>query len=831
MSVASVVLSRPLPGIVFAPPAAAPDDALPRMDIGGFVGFAERGPVDVPVAVADPARFEEVFGGPVALFGDTATGEVAFGHLAAAVSAFFAEGGQRCWVVRVTARNQDWPYASCAKRTLFDLTPPTAQRAGTAPRPALSARTATGQLAAVRLPARSVGSWASGVRAGVGVLRVPVRLSGLTVVGEDGTGGRDVCCRLVAGALSPCDLVEVVHPTGRLLFAVTGVDGDAVCGMGGLGTAPDADADVDAALDPDPGSWPQVEYSTPIPASLQAYVLTLELRASGPAEQLAVLTGIGCVPGHPRYLGDLPTDEDLARLALAAAPAPPRLTALQSDVATTGFPLAALAEMAPTSKPRPIVYPDADLPAMPDLVGPSEAATGLDADGLPALLPPLFIDPRLAKVGVLALPGAIEQLRDVQEQPLLGLHSLLALDEVTLLSLPDAVQRPWVAPSAPHPVPEAEHQSYQTERTCGHDDQTGLHDVPGPELPPPTPEFELTGTTVHLTWSAVPGATFVVQESTRPWTWDGAVEVYRGSMTRVDLYGRGPGNYRYRVRAETAEAASDWSLTLPVDIADAQPWTTAAPNLDDLVTVQLAAITAAAARGDLLAVLAAYPDMHAGDVGSLADALRAAAGNDDRLLSFGALYHPWTVPVSGAAVPPDGAAAGVLASIAAGVGCWREPANVALASAVALSSPEPAAAAVTAAGAGTNLLLERPRGRLALSAYTLSRDPDLSRIAVRRLLSLLRRLALRHGPTFVFEPNDAVLRRQVRRQFEAVLAQLLAAGAFTGPAPQDSYQVVVTNPVDTQLLVELKVAPAAAMRWLIVRLVGNGEQFSTAEAV
>jgi hypothetical protein len=831
VTVAGVVLSRPLPGIVFAPPAAAPDDALPRMDIAGFVGFAERGPVDVPVAIADPAHFEEVFGGEVALFRDIATGEVARGHLAAAVSAFFAEGGQRCWVVRVTARNQAWPYASSAAQTLFDLTPPPAQPSSTAPRPALSTRTATGQTAAVRLPARSVGSWASGVRAGVAVLRAAVRLSDVRVGAKDGPGGRDVRCRLVAGALSPYDLVEVVHPTGRLLFAVTSVDGDAVYGAGGLGIAPEVDPGVDAALDPDPGSWPAVDYSTATAAPLQAYVLTLELRTSGPAAQASVLTGIGCVPGHPRYLGDLPTDEDLARLALAAAPGQPRLTALQSDVATTGFPLAAPPEMAPTSKPRPIVYPDADLPAVPDLVGASQAATGLDADGLPALRPALFIDPRLDGVGVLALPGAVEQLRDVQEQPLLGLHSLLALDEVTLLALPDAVQRPWAVPAAPRLVPEAEHQTYRAERVCGHDNQTGLHDVPTPELPPPAPEFELTGSTVHLSWPAVAGATFVVQESIRPWTWDGAVEVYRGGMTTVDLYGRGPGNYRYRVRAETAEAASDWSATLRVDIPDTQPWTTVAPNLRDLRTVQLAAITAAAARGDLLAVLTAGPDMHAEDAGSLVEALRTDALNDDRLLSFGALYHPWTVPVSGVAVPPDGAAAGVLASTAAGVGCWREPANVPLASAVALTPPEPPAAAVTAAAAGTNLLLERPRGRLALSAYTLSRDPDLSRIAVRRLLSLLRRLALRYGPTFVFEPNDAVLRRHVRRQFEAVLAQLLAAGAFAGPAPQDSYQVVVTNPVDTQLLVELKVAPAAAMRWLIVRLVGNGDQFSTAEAV
>ena len=814
----AALLSRPLPGITFAPPAAAPDDTLPRMDIAGFVGFAERGPVDVPVAVADPARFQEVFGGPVALFRDTATGEVAYGQLAAAVSAFFAEGGQRCWVVRVTARAEDPPYSSRAVQTIFELG-------------GLSTRAATGATAVVRLPARSVGSWACGVRAGVAVLRAPVRLSDVRVAAQDGPRGRDVCCGLVAGALSPYDLVEVVHSTGRLLFAVTSVDGDHVCGTGGLGAAPAVDPRVDAAVDPDPGSGPQVDYSAAAAAPLQAYVLTLELRASGPADRLAVLTGIGGVPGHPRYLGDLPTDEDLARLALAAQPQQPRLTALQSDVAATGFPLAAPPEMAPTSKCRPIVYPDADLPALPELVGPCQIATGLDADGLPALRPALFIDPRLADVGVLALPGAVEQLRDVQEQPLFGLHSLLTLDEVTLLALPDAVQRPWVVPGAPHPMPEAEHQTYRSERACGHDDQAGLHDIPAPELPPPALRYTLAATTVQLSWSVVPGATFVVHESTRPWTWDGAVEVYRGGMTTVDLYGRGPGNYRYRVRAETAEAASDWSATLPVDVADAQTWTTAAPDLGDLVTVQLAAITAAAARGDMLAVLAAGPDMHAQDAGRLAEALRTAAGNDDRLLSFGALYHPWTVPVSGAAVPPDAAAAGVLASTAAGVGCWREPANVGLVSAVALTPAEQPGAAGTAAAAGTNLLLERPRGRLTLSAYTLSRDPDLSRIAVRRLLSLLRRLALRHGPTFVFEPNNAVLRRQVRRQFEAVLAQLLVAGAFAGPAPQDSYQVVVTNPVDTQLLVELKVAPAAAMRWLIVRLVGNGDRFSTAEAV
>ena len=42
---------------------------------------------------------------------------------------------------------------------------------------------------------------------------------------------------------------------------------------------------------------------------------------------------------------------------------------------------------------------------------------------------------------------------------------------------------------------------------------------------------------------------------------------------------------------------------------------------------------------------------------------------------------------------------------------------------------------------------------MVLSADTLSDDPDLRPINVRRLLILLRRLALRLGATYVFEPQ------------------------------------------------------------------------------
>jgi phage tail sheath protein FI len=180
-------------------------------------------------------------------------------------------------------------------------------------------------------------------------------------------------------------------------------------------------------------------------------------------------------------------------------------------------------------------------------------------------------------------------------------------------------------------------------------------------------------------------------------------------------------------------------------------------------------------------------------------------------------------------VPPDGAATGLLAAVAAEQGCWREPANRPLAGVVALVPAPGQADAYVAEDAGTNLVQPQPHGLVTLAAATLSQDPDLGRIAVRRLLSLLRRLALRDGPAFTFEPQGEVLRRHVRRHFEALLGQLLARGAFAGPGPAKSFQVVVSGAAPDQLAIDLKVAPAAALRFLTVRLIGSGNGVAVVE--
>ncbi len=74
--------------------AGAPPVTPLRTDIAGFVGIAERGPIDLPVPVESWRQFASWFGG----FSGA-------GYLAYAVRAFLENGGRRCWVVRVASRD------------------------------------------------------------------------------------------------------------------------------------------------------------------------------------------------------------------------------------------------------------------------------------------------------------------------------------------------------------------------------------------------------------------------------------------------------------------------------------------------------------------------------------------------------------------------------------------------------------------------------------------------------------------------------------------------------------------------------------------------------
>jgi Phage tail sheath C-terminal domain len=89
-----------LPGIAVEVPPPAFPDALPRMDVALFVGFAARGPVHQPVMIESVADYAQVFGGDLILARDMERGLNAMAALAPAVRGFFSNGGTRCWVIR-----------------------------------------------------------------------------------------------------------------------------------------------------------------------------------------------------------------------------------------------------------------------------------------------------------------------------------------------------------------------------------------------------------------------------------------------------------------------------------------------------------------------------------------------------------------------------------------------------------------------------------------------------------------------------------------------------------------------------------------------------------
>ncbi|APX11986.1 phage tail sheath family protein [Tateyamaria omphalii] len=75
---------------------AAAQGVTLRSDVACFVGITRQGPLDTPVAVESFRQFQSQFGG--------FTGA---GYLAYSVKAFFENGGERCWIVRVASKRTD----------------------------------------------------------------------------------------------------------------------------------------------------------------------------------------------------------------------------------------------------------------------------------------------------------------------------------------------------------------------------------------------------------------------------------------------------------------------------------------------------------------------------------------------------------------------------------------------------------------------------------------------------------------------------------------------------------------------------------------------------
>ncbi len=489
--------------------------------------------------------------------------------------------------------------------------------------------------------------------------------------------------------------------------------------------------------------------------------------------------------------------------------------------------------------------------------------SALHRDGLTDFDWSLFAEPTLAQIGADLLADQAEALRNTGRipTPLRGMHAAFGghpsnfSEEPTLLVVPDAIHPGWqpiAHPASPWtelpPLPEPPDP-------CADED---FRDCAAEPLPRPRfvrgadPRSDGSFT---LYWTQViEGAEFTLQEAIEP-GFGSAVTIYGGQPARYDAPARKPGEAFYRVRARLGRRLSPWSAPVHIVIG-AQGYETLPWQDENLLAIHRLMLRTAAGRGDMLALLAVpmafdtdqacsyaatlrstRSDMLAG-----ADAPTAIGDNEIRALSHGALHHPWLMirrDEDEIWFPPDGSVCGQLAAGALERGAWIAVANRPLRDCVKLSPPgmRPSLSQrQQLLDAQVNLLRSAPIGFIVSSSDTLAVDADWRPINVRRLMCLLRRMALQRGVTYVFEPNGAVLRRTVERGFGAMLDQLYRRGALAGATAEKAYQVNVGDDINTrqrrdagQFWVELKVAPSLPMSFLTVRLSRSGERVLSQE--
>jgi hypothetical protein len=957
--------ARRLPGFRFEVQSPPLTEALPRMDVTAFVGFAASGPLHMPVPVEDVSQFTAIYGDDVPLAWDSYGGEQVYGYLAPAVRTFFRNGGRRCWIVRVAGAR--------ARSNYFPI-----------PGLAMAEFSETGEMTRITpafAQARSEGSWSDPLRVSAALLSRPVEALRVLQDGFVADLAPDASKELRAGDLlhvtfdesgymlilgvKSAELQPAGSPPDRGTRRVTGsralwfqtslptslpagvsqararvfthelerpssvpvaeqtlpgshtstpdFQSDPIPAMLRWPSKPDQPIELDIALTlaeaPPRGSLVDVKVGTehlwltvedvalaeeqgspplqgvrligsgvwfvkdaphPLPVSIAASeILTFELRVQRGNDYTMRLPDLGFAAGHSRFWGDLRTDSEIYKDVETGFEEGRRELAFERERVELGrskaeprFPLAGGGVV-------DALYFPVSMSVLPDrYLGPVKlAGTPLGRDGLAEFQADLFLDTDMLEASTTTLMAQPDFLRYQSPLPrrLRGIHAALSIEEATIIAVPDAVHRGW-CPSAAESSPLAEPSSPLARPDWWH----FLECDPPPQIPlvadPPWGHFldcnirvilaptlytregpDQTGT-FTLAWSSgAVGETFTLEESVRP-NFGDAVRIYRGPQNHLVLYGRSPGEYYYRVRVEVEGATSDWSNGVGVRVGAVDRWQLKSVeqySADALLAVQRALLRMCAARGDLLAVLA-LPEHYREDqavehVETLKlppGTIRGTAGvealsvGEAAVFSYAAVYHPWLIGREEdrlnnfRRIPPDGAACGILARRALARGAWIAPANEVLRGVVALTPRICNERYLGLQEAQINLVRQEPRGFMALSADTLRTDPDQRPINVRRLLMLLRRLALRLGSRYVFEPNDDSFRRLVQRGFEAMLDDMFVRGAFAGATPATSFQVVTSSALNTpqsvdlgRFIVELRVRPSLPMTFLTIRLV------------
>jgi hypothetical protein len=637
-----------------------------------------------------------------------------------------------------------------------------------------------------------------------------------------------------------------------------------------------------------------IDAPNPLPiATPSAERLSFELWVRQAEEYAISLSDIGFAPAHERFWASLPTDEEVYRPTDLVEPENPATFLWRQVGDLFRFPLAGLGVA------DEIFFPVLMPGLAENYLGPvTLPGSERERDGLAEFDVALFLDPDLTEIGAETLASTADFLQYLSPRPrrLNGIHAVFPLEEATIIAVPDAVHVGWVK-QAREPIrkPEPSLPPLRPEWWHFLDCNSSPEKTPAlsscePELPEPSPikpvhepewgnflncsiqiidppqlfafpERSSDGN-VTLRWESSPpseanAGNFILEESSQP-NFSDAVQVYAGTSSSYTLYGRRTGDYYYRVRVVIGADTSDWSNGVAVRVEEDSRWIVDKQkySADVLLAVQRALLRMCAARGDVLGVLSLPEHYREDNAIEHANLLRATSNvvpptagvsplgfGELNVLSYGAVYHPWIVGRENqgdtvVTMPPCGAVSGSISEAAIRRGAWIAPANRPLRGVVALKPTLQPEKRLALQDAFINVVRQEPRGFVVLNSDTLSTDEDLREISVRRLLILLRRQALQLGVTYVFEPNSNAFRRAVDRGYTEMLDGMFERGAFAGPTPATSFQVVTDTSLNTpqsvdlgRFIIELRVAPSLPMRFLTIRLVQTSDRTQALELI
>jgi hypothetical protein len=817
-----------LPGVYFATALPSRPVGLPPLDVAAFVGFAKRGPCDLPVAVEDAAAFSAVFGGTVPL-ARRAGGRRINGYLAGSVAAFFANGGRRCHVVRVagpqarparfripgmvalTPAGSDarqasveasspgrWAAELCLAPQLEALALPPAQplRADAVtwslPMPA-EILPEPGDVLRIRLTDGRVFLFSATTLADGGLRGVARRL--LLPDGPDRPAPSVALRQLTADGSVPlaANVLSLSAGSSGWTLEIAGSDatlpvkGDLLTlqlgAPGRLGTLifpvaeklPDAGRasallSAEVLLDPAVVALP----AGLVPQYVQRLRLNLHVDTgqgvTGPDTRAgAELPGLAFDAAGDRFWGDL----TLAASSPGASPA-----AWSSD---------ALDAARDAAQAFRTWYSDADTDAR--LPPPSRAAL----TGLLAPVPTALRGLQYLPIGVPEIPDAGFAPQERGDDGLDEFDPYCFVDPALVPNL--AVQLPGES------LRRAAGERHQSRglRLRGMHALMFVGEVALVALPDAT----------HGDWAPATAETPPPKPPPAP---------------------------PPPVHAKFAPC-DPVVVSLLAPSSPPPPTTPDLPLMQDTANVLLPQLHGAMlrfchARRDTVALLSLPEDTEVPAALAWETALRTELardgfgdGFDSDGLSYGAVWHPWLLAADDVRLPPEGAIAGLIARRERGRGAWIAPANEPLAGVIDLAPNFDDDDWATLFGRGINLVRRTARDFRPITAHSLSAERSLLQISVRRLLILLRKLALARGQELVFENNDARLHEAVRAMFDSVLTGLFERGAFAGRTPAESFHVLTGADVNTpagidrgEFVTRILVAPSEPMEFLVVQL-------------